>query len=189
MSCSVCEIRAISSTFTLFGKHHCPESYLADYIGFGFASYYTSSYRRTNFICIDDGPQQYARSMATNPNEGRLHPMELGCSTLPCPPYTGGREVQCAQCSYRSTCPLYVDGQDCVSECPTNQYADSSKLCRPCDPECVGCTDAGPFACVDCLHVKNDSRCVSRCPAGKTANSSGDCIPSTRTSSVLFSLN
>ena len=181
MSCAVCENRGISSTFTLFGKDVCPEGYVADYTGYGFASRHGSSYQKTNYFCLDSKPQEYSRRTGTNYNHGIVWPMEAACGTLPCPPYTQNREILCAQCSYQSSvCPHYVDGQDCVIDCGVSKYADSSKRCRLCDSECIGCNGTGPFQCTQCAHYKYSGQCVLDCPKGTIANSTNDCIVAKR---------
>ena len=184
MSCAVCEIRTVSSTFTLFGKLVCPEGYEAVYTGYGFASRHHGSSRKTSFICVDDRPEAYARRAGTDYNEGVVWPMEISCGTLACPPYTSGREVQCAQCSYRSSCPHVMDGRDCLSECPADKYVDSSMRCRLCHVDCEGCTGAGPSNCIQCRHYKHEARCVAQCPEGKVANLSNDCISPARTEHI-----
>lgn len=181
MSCAVCENRAVSSTFTLFGKDVCPEGYVSDYTGYGFASRYCCSYQKTNYICLDNKPQEYARRTGTNYNQGIVWPMEASCGSLPCPPYSQNREVLCAQCSYQSTvCPHYLDGKDCVLECGSDKYADTSKRCRLCDSECVGCTGTGPSSCIKCAHYKDDGQCLLKCPNGKVGNLTNDCVDAKR---------
>jgi hypothetical protein len=177
MSCAVCESRGISSTFTLFGKDVCPEGYVADYTGYGFASRHGSSYRKTNYFCLDSKPQEYSRRTGWNYNHGIVWPMEASCGTLPCPPYTQNREMLCAQCTYQSTvCPHYLDGQDCVIDCGINKYPDSSKRCRLCDSECIGCNGTGSSQCIQCSHYKYKGQCVLNCPKGTIANSTNDCF-------------
>ena len=36
----------------------------------------------------------------SNDNQARLYPVEIECGSLPCPPFTQDRELQCAQCSF-----------------------------------------------------------------------------------------
>ena len=145
---------------TVFGKSTCPSDYVSDYTGYGFASYH--GHYKTDFICIDDKPERFGRRGTSNDDQARMYPMETRCGTLTCPPYTNYREVLCAQCSLRlPSCPLYVDGQTCVSSCPATKYADSAKRCQACYSECDGCTGGSWTDCTACLNYNLKSNVQS----------------------------
>jgi len=59
-----------------------------------------------------------------------------------------------------SSCRSYKDGPYCVSSCPDLKYPDTDGVCRPCHPNCRGCTgssdELGPGGCLACANLLLD---------------------------------
>ncbi len=77
-------------------KLTCPPNWILEYSGYLMAAYYTSY--RTSYKCIDKDPESVPGSSA-NIDGAWFHPTEVGCATLPCPPYDPQKEVTCAVCT------------------------------------------------------------------------------------------
>ena len=166
---------------------------MMDYSGFLFANrYHTShglgSHYRSHYICIDASPRGYSNGRGSaNDDYGRLYPVEIQCSGIPCPPYKAYREVTCAQCSKNITlCPSYTVNATCFVSCPPGTYGDAMKNCQPCHPLCnqsEGCTGPGKAHCVRCAFVTvvdgGEKRCESSCPAGFLRTVNDTCVFST----------
>ena len=100
MPCAVCMNRKAISTFTLYGDKVCPADFEVEYWGFVFSHHYT--HRKGQHICVDHSPTAYPHPNGnTDNNQGLLYPAETEIGSLPSPPFTGNREVLCAQCSRR----------------------------------------------------------------------------------------
>ena len=162
------------------GSNACPVGYMMDYSGFLFANrYHTSSslgnHYRSQYVCIDFTPQYYYNGRSnSDDNYGRLYPVEIKCSGIPCPPYRAHREVTCAQCSKNITyCPGYTVNGTCFVSCPPGTYGDAMKNCQPCHPLCnqsEGCTGPEKTHCDRCAFVTivyhGERLCETTCPAG-----------------------
>jgi len=64
------------------------------------------------------------------------------------------------------SCRNFQDGPYCVSSCPDLKYHDEYGVCRPCHPNCRGCTgssdELGPGGCLACSHLLLDNGSTSR---------------------------
>ena len=179
--CAVCENRKASATMTMFGKTKCPEGYRADYSGYTFAHYYTSSHWKGEYICVDTAPETYVYGSSSSYGHAQLYPVEIECGATPCPPYEHDRELPCVQCSLEQpTCKKYRYGTDCVDECPILTYSSADNECRSCHRFCAeGCSGPESNACVGkCVRARFNGTCLSsdECPKGTVLNSQKTCV-------------
>ena len=181
MPCAICENRKTSTTVTLFGQTKCPVGYQADYSGYTFAHYYTSSHRKGEYVCIDNSPETYVYGSSSSYGQAQLYPVEVECGTIPCPPYEQDRELPCVQCSLEQPeCEKYQYATDCVDECPTLTYAAADMTCRSCHRLCAeGCSGSESNQCVGkCLHAQFNGTCLAsdECPNGTVLNMQKNCV-------------
>ena len=93
----------------------------------------------------------------------------------------------CAQCTRWSTeCSFFWYEDTCVLSCPDDSYANDSRVCQQCHPECAGgCLGPTESNCMSCRHYKMDKsdECVLECPADYIAVTTV-CIKRTRTQQI-----
>ena len=74
----------------------------------------------------------------------------------------------CTSCDADSSTPTF-HGNQCISTCPDNTYADSSSHCQACNPSCSACSGGSATDCITCASgspIKHGAKCVSTSPAG-----------------------
>jgi len=95
--CVVCYNSVASAHHMVVGRPDCPSPDMnLEYSG------YLASERHIHykgeFVCLDLVPEVRQGGQA-NDNGGLFYPVQAGCGSLPCPPYTQGLELTCAVCS------------------------------------------------------------------------------------------
>lgn len=180
MPCSVCENINSFTSLTVYGKFRCPAGYNIDYHGYVFSS--SNSDKKGQYVCVDNQAESYPNSQgSTQNNNARLFPVEVQCGTIPCPPYTGNREIVCTQCTkqFNNQCDDYYNDEGmCVRNCPKGKYANLIHVCHRCHMECLESCD-GPLAsdCIgDCRHVTLNGSCLNECPPGTLATAMKICV-------------
>jgi len=100
--CTVCRVPDRSVMIMVPGRNDCPShAWTREYYGYLVANRQHSSFRSTEYICIDRNPQHIPGTSA-NTNGGVLFYVEGRCLTgggLPCGPYVDGHELTCAVCT------------------------------------------------------------------------------------------
>jgi len=84
-------------------RTQCPSGWTTEYSGYLVSDWSNSNTqphdtKRSNYVCLDEAPQ-VASSGGSNQNQAGMHPVEVGCGTLPCSTYSDGRELACIVCS------------------------------------------------------------------------------------------
>ena len=67
----------------------------------------------------------------------------------------------------------YKDNSVCVATCPPNKYADSSRVCQPCDGSCQTCSGGANNNCLTCPGsqlLTHQNKCQATCDPGYTSN-------------------
>ena len=174
----ICEQLIAEAGFTQFGSIKCPLNYIADYTGYAFSSYYSSSYTKGEYICVDKDARGYGSRGASDDNQGIIFPVEIECGAQPCPPYVPDREVICVHCSLpHICCPLRWENE-CVSECPRNSFVDG-RSCKPCHEQCnslYSCVGPTSKDCTVCANFKLNKTCVEDCPSGFVSDDNKTCL-------------
>ena len=130
------------------------------------ANYYdtrNNRHHKTEFICVERHAER--GSGPADRNQAYVYPTEVACGDLPCPPYTGNRELSCVVCSptestgpgqvyvrwgkqacpsNRTTVKLY-DGRTAVSD-PGHWGGASNPLCLPMQPSYFQHNDKHQYA-------------------------------------------
>ena len=94
--CSVCR-SSRPTTVMIPGKNQCYKGWTMEYKGYLTAGYRTHS-AASEFVCLDNRPETL-RGGHTNQNGKLFYFVEGRCGSLPCPPYTDGRELTCVVCT------------------------------------------------------------------------------------------
>jgi hypothetical protein len=96
--CAVCYRSGRVSQIMIPGRYSCPSSLLTyEYSGYVFSEYHSHA-ASTEFICLDSDPDVIPGGQANN-DQGVIYPVEVGCGSLPCPPYADGKELACVVCT------------------------------------------------------------------------------------------
>ena len=79
------------------GKNKCKKGWTKEYNGYLMSGHYTHKAGK-EYICVDKTAEKIKNSQA-NKDGALLYPVEAVCGSLPCPPYTDGREMTCVVCT------------------------------------------------------------------------------------------
>ncbi|KAL4236840.1 hypothetical protein ACF0H5_005226 [Mactra antiquata] len=96
MPCVVCRPPRPTSVM-IPGRKECYPGWTREYWGF-LMSAADSAVSEHNHICMDANPE-YMQHGGTNDNQHIMYLVEARCGSLPCPPYSDGRELTCVVCS------------------------------------------------------------------------------------------
>ena len=94
--CAVCYASQRSAVYMIPAKHTCPTRWTKEYHGYLMTSYHSHS--RFQYTCIDSNFKQLHNS-GTDQKSFEFYMVEARCSSLPCPPYSEGKEITCAVCT------------------------------------------------------------------------------------------
>ena len=78
------------------GRVNCTEGWSKEYNGYLMSAKYDEAGTR-NWICVDNAPE--VATSVLDVSRGKLWPVEVLCTTLPCPGYKDNRELTCVVCS------------------------------------------------------------------------------------------
>ena len=95
--CCMCQTQR-SMTVMIPGRTSCFPGWTLEYAGYLGANWIGTGAATTNFVCLDGHPEVLDRS-ASNDNQAVIHNVVSKCGSLPCPPYSDGRELACVVCS------------------------------------------------------------------------------------------
>ena len=95
--CVVCHAESRSSHVMIPARNVCPSGWTLEYKGYLMSAHYLSK-GRTHFICVDENAQATTGSH-TDQNGALLYFVESHCGSLPCPPYSTGKELTCVVCT------------------------------------------------------------------------------------------
>ena len=95
--CAVCLVQGSTETLMIPGTLSCPVGWRSEYTGYLVSSMAlrslnmtltTQQQYQTMFECLDRDPERFIGGAADGEGEvGVFVPVEVDCSTLPCPPY------------------------------------------------------------------------------------------------------
>ena len=94
--CAVCYVSTRSTVMMTPAKTSCPSNWTREYYGYLMSSY--RGFQRTVFECIDKDLESIAGSHRDT-NGAMLYHTEIGCNSIPCPPYDSRKELTCVVCS------------------------------------------------------------------------------------------
>ena len=93
--CAVClAIRSI--TYMVPAKVKCPSGWMKEYRGYLMTSLGDQS--KVDYVCVDEAFKSAKRSNKTDKGL-LLYPVEVKCTSLPCPPYKESIPLPCVVCS------------------------------------------------------------------------------------------
>ena len=95
--CAVCHPESRGSHVMIPGRNICPSDWTLEYKGYLMSAYHSHK-GRTQFICVDANAESTTGSHSSK-NGASLYFAESHCGSLPCPPYTTGKELTCAICT------------------------------------------------------------------------------------------
>jgi len=96
--CAVCYKSEASAQYMNVGRPDCPGSDMTlEYSGY-LASERHNHPSGSNYVCLDSAPEARQGGQADQ-NGGLFYPVQAGCGSLPCPPFTEGYELTCAVCT------------------------------------------------------------------------------------------
>ena len=78
----------------------------------------------------------------------------------------------------RNGCKFFLQENilQCVLSCPNEtQYTPAERLCRNCDPNCIGCTGDTSEDCRECRFFRRGADCVTSCRNNEFVASSNEC--------------
>ena len=91
--CAVCYVPTRNALYMIPGKYTCPSGWTREYFGFLMSEHHAN--HRSQFSCIDYSLTGVIRSSHYH-NGFLFYPVEGVRGSLPCPLYTGGKELSCA---------------------------------------------------------------------------------------------
>ena len=94
--CAVCYVSTRGTVLMIPAKTTCPSSWTQEYNGYLMAEHY--SHPRSTYECVDQNPESVPGG-AGSQNGVSFYHVQVTCSGIACPPYTGGRELACAVCT------------------------------------------------------------------------------------------
>lgn len=97
--CALCQSPR-PATVMIPGRNLCYDGWTLEYAGYLVAnSASSSSYQRTEFICVDQSPEVIPGG-GTSESGADMYNVEVVCGTsIFCPPYVTGREITCVVCT------------------------------------------------------------------------------------------
>ena len=94
--CAVCRAKTRTTTLMIPGRQDCYSGWTKEYSGYLTTEHKT--FRRRQYACMDGAPEALTGG-AKDENGALFYPVEARCGSLPCPPYSEGRELTCVVCS------------------------------------------------------------------------------------------
>ena len=95
--CAVCHTESRGSHVMIPSRNVCPPGWTLEYKGYLMSAYHGHK-GRTQFICVDDDAKATTGSH-TGKHGALLYFAESYCGSLPCPPYSTGKELTCVVCT------------------------------------------------------------------------------------------
>jgi len=96
--CVVCINPTASIQVMTPGRLDCPSADMSlEYNGFLVSAHY--GHYRSEYVCLDSTPEVRPGGQADD-NGGLFYPVQVGCGSMPCPPYIGGNEMTCSVCTF-----------------------------------------------------------------------------------------
>ena len=100
LMCAVCYVADASTHIMITGRPDCGESgFDLQYKGFLASNNHGGNQIRGEYVCLDEAPEGRPGGSGNN-NDGVIHPVQVGCGSIPCAPYVDGFELTCAVCTY-----------------------------------------------------------------------------------------
>ena len=95
--CAVCHVESRGSQVMIPTRNICPSGWTLEYKGYLMSASHNHK-GRTQFICVD-GNAEATTGSRVDKNGALLYFVEGVCGSLPCPPYTSGKELTCVVCT------------------------------------------------------------------------------------------
>lgn len=95
--CAVCEVESRGSKVMISGRSLCPDGWTQEYKGYLMSEHYGHKGRSTA-VCVDYDAEGLPRT-GKDENGNLWYTIQASCGSLPCGPYTQGRELTCAVCT------------------------------------------------------------------------------------------
>ena len=94
--CAVCYVPTRNALYMIPAKYDCPTGWTREYFGYLMSERY--NHHRSQFSCVDHSLTPVTGSSHSH-YSFLFYPVEGVCGSLPCPPYSGDKELSCAVCT------------------------------------------------------------------------------------------
>ena len=95
--CAVCHTATRVALVMIPAWTHCPASWTREYVGYIMTEY--KNHRRIQHYCVDQNAEVIPGE-ARDVNGAMLYHIDVACNYgIPCPPYSGTKEITCAVCT------------------------------------------------------------------------------------------